>query len=108
LESIKDLLLNTPESQLDPKIKILISSWDIDPKSFQILEVLDKCIYYGAASDFVIRLLQALYDRALCVEKVSHEYNVLFAEWRKDVEKHPRCPECGSEYEHTLNCKNKN
>lgn len=80
--TIKSLMLDAPEGMLDPNLKPLIEKWDDEPKAIQLLEVLDACIWGGAASGFVVKTLQALYDEAREKEGVSHEQVCEHAPWR--------------------------
>ncbi len=82
---IKDLLLEAPDTQLDPSMKPLIKKWnDCCPTALQVLEVLDQCINASLASGFVVEVLQRLYNEALRTEKSTHEEVVKLATWRKE------------------------
>ena len=84
-KSIKELLLEAPETQLDSCLFPIIEEWDDKPKAIQILEVLDKVIYASLGSGFTVVFLQALYREALKKEgKTSKEVETL-ATWRKDL-----------------------
>lgn len=83
MKEIRDMLLLAPDDQLDASMKPLIGKWDDDAKSIQILEVLDYCIYHGAASGFTVNLLQTIYDLRLKEEGITHEDNIPLATWRK-------------------------
>jgi hypothetical protein len=111
-ESVKDMLLNAPDSQLDGCIKPLVQKWNEPATSLQILEVLDNCIYGALASGFTIRILQALYDRALVMENKTHEDNVPLATWRhvpeEDIIQYEQCAECMSTHAlHKMDCGSK-
>ena len=67
-----ELLLVTTEEQLDPSMLPLIEKWDRPtPKAVEVLEVLDKCIFSSLCTDFVVGVLQTIYDNALKNEKTS-------------------------------------
>ena len=84
-KSIKELLLEAPDEQLDSCLFHIIREWDDEPKAIQILEVLDKVIYASLGSGFTVVLLQVLYKEALKKEgKTSKEVEAL-AIWRKDL-----------------------
>jgi hypothetical protein len=80
--SLVDLLLEAPDDQLDSGLKPYIEGWSNPPKALEILEVLDKAIYGGLASAFVISVLQSLYDGAVRDEGTTHEAVVKLATWR--------------------------
>jgi hypothetical protein len=80
--NIRDLLMIAPDDQVDAALKPLIAKWDTEPTSLQVLEVLDLCIFGGAATGFVVRLLETLYDVALQAEHKVHADNLPFATWR--------------------------
>lgn len=82
LAGLKQLMLEAPEGQLDPSMLPLIEKWDSEPKAIQILEVLDKCIYYGASSDFVVSVLQIMLEYAMAAEGITLEQLVPLAVWR--------------------------
>jgi hypothetical protein len=81
---LAELLLSFSDSQLDACTHPLIRKWDEEPTSFQILEVLDKCIYSSLASSFVISALQVTYDLACKRESTTHEEVVKLATWREE------------------------
>jgi|SRR5579859_1617861 len=78
-------LLAAPDTQLDACVKPLIEQWDDEPTAYQILEVLDHCIYGPLASGFVIRVLQGMCNQALENEGKTHEEAYAYAvrHWRK-------------------------
>lgn len=82
LAGLKQLMLEAPEGQLDPSMLPLIEKWDSEPKAIQILEVLDKCIYYGASSDFVVSVLQIMLEYSMAAEGITLEQLVPLAVWR--------------------------
>ena len=82
LSGLRTLLMEAPEGQLDESMKPLIAKWDETPTSIQILEVLDKSIYYATASDFVVRTFQIMLDMALESEKKTLEDITPLATWR--------------------------
>lgn len=82
MDSMKQLLLKAPDSQLDHCMFPLIKRWDSQPRSIQILEVLDHCIYGSLASGFVVTLLQTMLDAAMHREKTTLDELVKQATWR--------------------------
>lgn len=79
---LKHLLLTAPDNQLDKSIFPLIEHWDEQPTSIQILEVLDKCIHGSLGSDFIVKVLQIVYEEKLLLENKKHEDNIPLATWR--------------------------
>jgi hypothetical protein len=69
----------------DEKAKSLINLWEDEPKSIQILEVLDKSIYFSWTGSLGIQCLQTAYECALKREGVSHDYNANLALWREQL-----------------------
>ena len=82
MRDLKQMLLAAPDGQLDSSMFPLIEKWDDQPKAIQILEVLDKCIYYALASGFVIGALEVMLDAAMKSENVTLEQLVPLAVWR--------------------------
>ncbi len=84
-KSIKEILLEAPDEQLDSCLFHIIREWDDEPKAIQILEVLDRVIYASLGSGFTVIVLQTLYRGALKKEgKTSKEVEAL-AVWRKGL-----------------------
>ena len=83
--SIKDALLKAPDSQLDAEMFSLIEKWNDEPTSLQVLEVLDRCVYAGLASSFVIVLLESILDMAMTLENTTIEEVIKLATWREDI-----------------------
>ena len=83
MESIKTILLEAPESEIDPSILGLIEKWDEPATPLQILEALDMSVHYAAASDFAIGVFQVILDQALARENMSYDEVVAKAVWRK-------------------------
>lgn len=73
MRSMKALLLEAPDTQLDPKLQPLIRSWGDVPTAHQLLSLL-RTIEKGEAraSAFSVRLLKLLYDNALTNERTTH------------------------------------
>lgn len=69
----------------DEKAKTLIESWEDEPKSIQILEVLDKSIYFSWTGSLGVQCLQTAYECALKREGVSHDHNIDLAQWREQL-----------------------
>jgi len=84
--SFKELMLLAPETQIDACMKPLIEKWDDEPTAYQILEVLDHCIYAALSTGFVVTVLQISFDKALETEGKTHQEAYEYAEqhWRKD------------------------
>lgn len=89
IEAIKfaiSLLKKMTDNELDPKVMEKVNAWSDPPKSIEVLEVLDLCIYYDLASSFVVSVLQVIYRDLCAIEGVTHEMNSAIADqrWRKD------------------------
>lgn len=82
LTGLKMLLLKAPDTQLDHSLFPLIEKWDDTPKAIQVLEVLDKCIFYGAASGFTVSVLEELLRITMKLENVTLEQLEPLAVWR--------------------------
>lgn len=83
-ESLRQMLLAAPDSQLDASMFPLIQSWHQPPTALQILEVLDKCVFSSLASGFVITLLEMLYEDALKTKGLNRDTVEAQATWRKN------------------------
>lgn len=81
--TLKSTILESPDGHLDKSVKPLIEGWDDEPTSLQVLEVLDKCVHEGLASELMMQLFNRLYDDALNKEGKTHNDNVALATWRK-------------------------
>jgi len=84
MSSLKALLLEAPDDQLDKSMLPLIEMWDDEPKAIQILQVLDRCIYSALASGFVVSTLQIMLEAAMKAEQLTLEQLVPLATWRQD------------------------
>lgn len=84
--SIRALLLEASDGQLDATMKPLVSAWADPPTALQILEVLDACIHGAMASGFVVSALQVTYDAACRQEGTTHDEVVKRASWRRAPE----------------------
>lgn len=83
-DSLKELLLIAPESDLDSRLHPLIQRWSEPiPTSLEVLEVLDQVIFCAAGSTFTATVLQVMYDGLLRRENISHEQNEAKATWRQ-------------------------
>lgn len=80
--SLKSTILAAPDGHLDESVKPLIENWDEEPTSLQVLEVLDKCVHGGLASDMLMLLFNNVYVQALEKEGKLHNDNVQLATWR--------------------------
>lgn len=76
-KSVIDLLFLASESEISPLMLNLISKWSNPPKPFQVLEVIERCVNYNLAKDYVIDSLKIIYE-ASCA---------LFNKSKQDVEK---------------------
>lgn len=85
MSTIKKLLLEAPDGQLDACVFPLIEKWDEPATAIQILEVLDKVIYAALGSGFVVTLLQTLYDEARKREGKTDVEVVALATWRNEL-----------------------
>lgn len=86
MASTKEVWLAAPTSQVDPQvIKLIQERWDDTPTSLQILEVQDKCAYFGWSSDFVVTALQVTLEVALKSENIALEDILPQATWRKEM-----------------------
>lgn len=81
-KTLIELICEAPESQLDASMVTLIRSWNYEPTSLQILEVLDHCTYSALASDFVMSVLDTMLDLRLKEEGKTMEEIVPSATWR--------------------------
>jgi hypothetical protein len=82
MQTLKDVLLTAPESQLDPSMVELVRQWSTPPSAIQILEVLDFCAQGGLASRVVMLTLEFELEAALGRESLSREELVKYALWR--------------------------
>jgi hypothetical protein len=82
LSGLKQLFLEAPDTQMDPSLRELVAKWDEHPTAIQILEVLDKAIYWGAASGFVVSTLQMMLDAVMIHEGTTLEELAEKAVWR--------------------------
>lgn len=83
--TLKEQMLSAPSEQMDDAIKNIIrEKWDDEPTAIQILEVVDHCVYWGASSDFVVRVLNLYLESALKTENKTFDQLIEDATWRKD------------------------
>lgn len=81
--SIKDAWLAAPGDSMNESIKNIIrEKWDDEPTAIQILEALDHCIYWGAASGFVVSGLNIMLEHAMKREGLTLDVLVEEAVWR--------------------------
>jgi hypothetical protein len=81
----KDVILEAPDHIIDSSIKEMIKvKWDAEPTAIQILEVLDRIVFYGAASDFVVNVLDVRMRAELVKENQTYEQLVEQASWRNE------------------------
>jgi hypothetical protein len=82
MQTLKDVLLTAPESQLDPSMVELVRQWSTPPRAIQVLEVLDFCVQGGLASRVVMLALDFELEDALGREAMTREELVKYALWR--------------------------
>lgn len=80
----KGLMLEAPDTSLDPGIKDIIRAWNDDFKAIDVLKAVDFCIHWGAASGFALSVLQQYYNLLLTDEGVTHSDMERLATWRND------------------------
>ncbi len=83
MSTLKQQWLKVPDNHMDHQLLPIIERWDDQPTALQILELLDACIYNGAASRFVVGALEGFLTAAMNNEGVTHEQLVAQATWRK-------------------------
>ena len=84
--TIKDILMQASDSQMDASMKPLIQKWsEPEPTPLQVLEVLDHCIFGGLASGFVVTALQSIYDTRCKETGTAHEAVEKLAAWRQTL-----------------------
>lgn len=83
VQELREHLLKAPDSQLDAAVKPMIEKWDDEPTPIQILEVLDLVIHDALGSDFMVSVLQAIYDVQCKKFNTTHEDVVKQATWRE-------------------------
>ncbi len=87
MASFKDVLLEAPDSQLDPEAISMIRTWDEPyPTALQVLHVLDFCVRYAWASGMVIKVLNFQLRDAISREATTYEQVVKQATWRDDFD----------------------
>ena len=84
MSTIKDLLLQAPDNELDASVFPLIEKWDEPPTTLQVLEVLDHCVYFAAAGPFVMGVLNTLLQAGIDGEETTYEEVVAKATWRNE------------------------
>ena len=80
--SIKTLLLEAPEHQIDPAVLDIIRKWDEPETAANVLEALDCAAYCGGASGFAMGVLDTLLQSAIKKENTSYDEVVKLATWR--------------------------
>lgn len=73
-----DVLIRVPEGQLEPKLRDELVGYGPEITPVQIAVVLQKCVRYGASSDFVVNLLD-LFLRDAVDQSASH-YQAMLTE----------------------------
>jgi hypothetical protein len=81
-QSLKEMLLEAPDSQMDASVKPKINLWSDPPKAIEILEVLDDIVRYSLGSTFTVQLFQMMLNKATEEEKTTYEEVVKQAHWR--------------------------
>lgn len=82
MPTLREHLLQAPDRHLDASMLPLIKGWMEPPYAIEVLEVLDHCAHSALASDFVIMVLNSLYDEALDREQKTNDDIVKLADWR--------------------------
>jgi len=85
-------LLDAPEGQLDPSLKLKIRAWSNPPQAIEILEVLDLCVHGSLGSGFTVTLLDMMLQDAIRVEGTTYEAVGALATWRGPPSKKPGLP----------------
>lgn len=81
-DDLKELLLQSPDRELDARVKPYVEKWDDPPTTLQILEVLDLCVNGSLASGFMIKFFEVVLDEAIQREATTYDDVVKQAIWR--------------------------
>lgn len=79
---MKAILLQAPDSQLDPAVLAVIRKWSEPETAANVLEALDCAVYGGEASDFALNILETLLQLAIKKQNTTYEEVVKSATWR--------------------------
>ncbi len=86
MDSLRDLYLAAPAGQIDSQLKLLIEKWNDEPTAIQLLEVVDKAIYWGAATTFAVSSLQTCLNIAMRREGKELADLLPLATWRDEMQ----------------------
>lgn len=86
MPTTRELVLTAPPSQLDPHLKSIAEDWADEPAAIELLELLDKCTYLGAASGFFVQALSTFLDAQLQAEGKTLDDLLPLATWRSELE----------------------
>lgn len=85
MKELVEVLLESPDSQLDASMKPLLRKWSDPPKAVEVLEVVDYCIHGSLGSGFIVATLQSLYDIRCKAEGTTHDEVAKLATWRNKL-----------------------
>lgn len=86
MSTLKELLLDAPETQLDKAALDDIRTWNEPPKALEILKTLDMCVHSALASGFAIQVLELMLDVQMKEEGTTHEELGKEAFWRERID----------------------
>jgi len=82
MQTMKAIMLECPDNQLDPSIKEDIKkNWNDEPSALQILRILDSCVASGQGP-LAVKALELLLNQAIDEEATTYEALVKRAAWR--------------------------
>ncbi len=85
-DTLKQSLLDAPESQLDPAAKKYVEEWKEEkPTALELLKLADYCVYHAWASGFVMKLINILMEERIKFERTTYEELVKKATWRNEA-----------------------
>lgn len=82
-ETLKNQLLNGPDTHIDAGTKESIRKWDSPASATNILQTLDCATFSGGASSIVLYVLDELLRRAIANENTTYDDVVKSATWRE-------------------------
>jgi hypothetical protein len=82
---MKAILLEAPETQIDPEVLKIVKRWAEPETAANVLEALDCAAYMGGASGFAMGVFDILLKSAIDNEETTYEAVVAVADasWRK-------------------------
>ena len=87
MPTLKELLSEAPDTQLDPAMVERVRAWDEPPTALQVLEVVDLCIFGSLASGAVVTVLQYELEDAIAREGTTRQELVKHAVWRPEKDR---------------------